>query len=173
MTDRTTARRVASIAVLAAACALTAAGTADADPGDTGNPADMNALTASISKGYNLNNCAAQPLTAGQLASLTCGQNPDPAGPAQAKYVLFDSPEHLAGSFKTSIKDDALTGCGNIPQSPSTWHGGAGDSGQVACGTYQNAAEIIWTTDSKTVLGDIRGGNSDTAALYQWWQTNG
>jgi hypothetical protein len=43
----------------------------------------------------------------------------------------------------------------------------------VACGTYQNAAEIIWTTDAKTVLSYIRGANTDVPALYQWWKTNG
>nr|WP_231639669.1 serine/threonine protein kinase [Mycobacterium sp. Marseille-P9652] len=144
MTDRRTARRVAAVAVLLATLALAPLRVAAADPADPGNPGnpanpgDMNALIAALSKGYNANNCTPQNLSAGQLASLACGQSPDPAGPAQANYVLFDSPEHLAGAFKASLKDHVLTGCGNMGQSPTTWHGGSGgDSGQVACGTFR------------------------------------
>jgi len=175
MSHRTTARRVAAVAALAATFGLTPAAAASADPAGTGNSADVNTLAASISNGYTLNNCTAQNITTGELASLTCGQSPDPNGPAQAKYILFDSGEHLAGSFKNSIKDDVLTGCGDIAQSPTTWHQGSpgGNSGQVACGTYQNAAEIIWTTDAKNILSYIRGSNTDASALYQWWRANG
>jgi hypothetical protein len=43
----------------------------------------------------------------------------------------------------------------------------------VACGTYQNGAEIIWTTDAKNILSYIRGSNNDVQALYQWWRANG
>jgi hypothetical protein len=43
----------------------------------------------------------------------------------------------------------------------------------VACGTYQDAAEIIWTTDAKNVLSYIRASNTDVQALYKWWRTNG
>jgi hypothetical protein len=81
----------------------------------------------------------------------------------------------LAGSFKASIKDDVLTACGDSGQSPTTWHQGSNsaNSGSVACGTYQNAAEVIWTTDAKNVLSYIRGSNTDVPALYQWWRANG
>ena len=43
----------------------------------------------------------------------------------------------------------------------------------MVCGTYQNSAEIIWTTDAKNVLSYIRASNADVPALYQWWRTNG
>jgi hypothetical protein len=150
-------------------------GTANADPANTGNPSDINTLAGSLSKGYGLNNCTAQPITTGELAALTCGQSPDPSGPVQARYILFNNGDNLAGSFKTSINDDVLTNCGDSGQSPTTWHQGSSNSsaGQVACGTYQNAAEIIWTTDAKNILSYIRGSNADTSALYQWWRANG
>jgi hypothetical protein len=150
-------------------------GTANADPANTGNPSDINTLAGSLSKGYGLNNCTAQPITTGELAALTCGQSPDPSGPVQARYILFNNGDNLAGSFKTSINDDVLTNCGDSGQSPTTWHQGSSNSsaGQVACGSYQNAAEIIWTTDAKNILSYIRGSNTDTSALYQWWRANG
>ncbi|EUA89157.1 hypothetical protein OSH39_08455 [Mycobacterium ulcerans] len=43
----------------------------------------------------------------------------------------------------------------------------------MACGTHDGAAEIIWTTDAKNVLSDIRGANTDVPSLYRWWQNNG
>jgi len=169
------ALRAATATVLTGGFAFAGAATATADPTGTASPADMNTLAASLSKGYGLNNCTAQNLTTGELASLTCGQSPDPSGPVQAKYILFSNADNLAGSFKASIKDDVLTACGDSGQSPTTWHQGSNsaNSGSVACGTYQNAAEVIWTTDAKNVLSYIRGSNTDVPALYQWWRANG
>ena len=169
------ALRAATATVLTGGFAFAGAATATADPTGTASPADMNTLAASLSKGYGLNNCTAQNLTTGELASLACGQSPDPGGPVQAKYILFSNADNLAGSFKASIKDDVLTACGDSGQSPTTWHQGSNsaNSGSVACGTYQNAAEVIWTTDAKNVLSYIRGSNTDVPALYQWWRANG
>ncbi|OBI94586.1 serine/threonine protein kinase [Mycobacterium alsense] len=166
------ALRAAAATALVGGFALAGAAAATADP--TGNPADVNTLAGSLSKGYDLNNCNPGKLDAGELAVLTCGQSSDPAGPVQARYILFSNGDNLAASFKTSIKDDVLTACGDSGQSPTTWPKGTNgaNSGSVACGTYQNAAEVIWTTDSKNVLGLIRGPNADVQALYQWWLAN-
>ena len=174
MSHLSNALRAATAFALAGSFAFAGATTATADPTNTGSSGDINTLAGSLSKGYGLNNCTAQNLTTGELAALTCGQSPDPAGPAQAKYILFSNGNDLAGSFKASIKDDTLTSCGDAGQSPTTWHQGSNaNAGSVACGTYQNAAEIIWTTDAKNVLSHIRASNTDVSALYQWWRTNG
>jgi hypothetical protein len=175
MSHLSNALRAAAAAAVMGSFALAGTAPATADPTNTGSASDLNTLAASLSKGYGLNNCTAQNLTTGELAALTCGQSPDPNGPVQAKYILFRDGDNLAGSFKASIKDDVLTACGDAGQSPTSWHqGNAGASaGQVACGTYQNAAEIIWTTDAKNILSYIRGSNTDTAALYTWWRANG
>ncbi|GAB4725436.1 hypothetical protein MOKP126_50950 [Mycobacterium avium subsp. hominissuis] len=130
----------------------------------------------SLSKGYGLNNCTAGNIDRGrQLAVLTCGQSPDPKGPAQAKYVLFTNPENLATAFRATIKEDVLTPCGDAHESPSSWHkdGSSASAGQAACGTFRNAAEIIWTIDAKNILSYLRASNTDVAALYQWWRANG
>ncbi len=175
MSHLSKALRAATATAVVCGFAFAGAATATADPTNTGSSSDINTLAASLSKGYGLNNCTAQNLTTGELAALTCGQSPDPSGPVQAKYILFNNADNLAGSFKASIKDDVLTACGDAGQSPTTWHQGsdAANSGSVACGTYQNAAEIIWTTDAKNVLSYIRGSNNDVPALYQWWRANG
>lgn len=175
MSHLSNALRAAAGAAVMGGFALAGTAPVTADPSNTGNASDINTLAASLSKGYGLNNCTAQNLTTGELAALTCGQSPDPSGPVQAKYILFRDGDNLASSFKASIKDDVLTACGDAGQSPTSWHQGSSTSsaGQVACGTYQNAAEIIWTTDAKNILSYIRGSNTDTAALYTWWRTNG
>ena len=169
------ALRAATATVLLGGSAVAGAVDAVADPNNTGSSADINTLAGSLSKGYGLNNCTAQNLTSGELAALACGQSPDPSGPAQAKYILFNNGDNLVGSFKASIKDDTLTSCGDAGQSPTTWHQGSSNTnaGSVACGTYQNAAEIIWTTDAKNILSYIRASNNDVPALYQWWRANG
>jgi hypothetical protein len=174
MSHLTNALRAATAAALMGSFACVGIATATADP-NTGNASDVNTLAGVLSKGYGLNNCTAQPISNGQLAALTCGQSPDPAGPVQAKYMLFGSADDLTGSFKASIKDDVLTTCGDAGQSPTSWHQGNAttNAGQVACGTYQNGAEVIWTTDAKNVLSYIRASNTDVPALYQWWRTNG
>ncbi|SON59147.1 hypothetical protein MSIMFI_00629 [Mycobacterium simulans] len=173
MSHLTNALRAATAAALMGSFACLGTATAIADP--TGNSSDVNTLAASLSKGYGLNNCTAQSISAGELAALSCGQSPDSAGPVQAKYILFANADDMNGSFKASIKDETLTACGDSGQSPTTWHQGSAGStaGQVACGTYQGAAEIIWTTDAKNVLSYIRASNTDVPALYQWWRTNG
>ncbi|OBK40580.1 serine/threonine protein kinase [Mycobacterium sp. 1165196.3] len=176
MSDFSNVLRAAVLTALMAGSALAGGVTASADPATTGNPSDINALAASLSKGYGLNNCTAGNIDRStQLAVLTCGQSPDPSGPVQAKYVLFTNAENLATSFKATIKEDVLTPCGDATQSPSTWHkdGAADSAGQAACGTYRNGAEIIWTTDAKNTLSYLRASNTDVAALYRWWRANG
>ncbi len=176
MSDFSNALRAAVATVLTGGFAFAGGVTATADPANTGSSSDINMLAASLSKGYGLNNCTAQNIDrATQLAVLACGQSPDPKGPAQAKYVLFTNADNLATAFRATIKEDVLTPCGDANQSPSSWHkdGSAASAGQAACGTYQNAAEIIWTTDAKNTLSYVRASSTDVAALYRWWRANG
>lgn len=170
----TIAARIWAVAALLATLAVGAGGRVAADPSGTGNPSDINTLAAALSKGYGLDNCTAQGIATGQLAALNCGQSPDPSGPVQAKYILFADGDTMARFFTKSISEDVLSSCGANGQSPTTWHQGSDTSaGQLACGTYRNGAEIIWTTQAKNVLGYLRSATTDVAALYQWWQTNG
>jgi hypothetical protein len=188
MSHLANALRAATAAALLGSFAWLAGGTATADPNPnpnpdpnsdpgTGNTADINTLAANLSKGYALNNCTAQPITGGQLAALMCGQNPDRNGPVQAKYFLFGKSDDMATWFKNSMKDDVLVNCGDSKTSgPSPWHQGPSattNGGQMICGTYQDGAEIIWTTDAKNILSYLRASNGDVTALYKWWQNNG
>jgi hypothetical protein len=166
MSHLTTALRAATAAALMGGFACLGTATANADPTDT--------LAANLSKGYSSSNCTPQSAPSGVLAVLQCGQNSDPSGPVFAKYLLFSNGTDLSSSFTSSIGSDTLTNCGDA-KSPTVWHQGSStdSAGQVACGTYQGQAEVIWTTDAKNVMSLIRASNADTAALYQWWRTNG
>lgn len=163
---RTNALRAATAATLVGGLAFLGTGTANADPNDT--------LAANLSKGYSLTNCTTQSPPSGVLAVIQCGQNSDPSGPVYAKYLLFDNGSDLNSSFTTSIGSDTLTNCGDA-KSPTAWHqvDSTDPAGQLACGTYQGKAEVIWTTYGKNVMSLIRAANADTATLYQWWRNNG
>jgi hypothetical protein len=166
MSHLTNALRGATAVALMGSLACLGTATANADPTDT--------LAANLSKGYSLSNCKPAQGPSGVQAVIECGQNTDPAGPVFAKYLLFGSGSDLSSSFTQSIGSDTLTNCGDT-KSPTVWHQGSSNdsAGQVACGTYQSQAEVIWTTDAKNVMSLIRASNGDTAALYQWWRTNG
>ncbi|MBY0441949.1 MAG: serine/threonine protein kinase [Mycobacteriaceae bacterium] len=174
MSARSTALRAAMCAALLGGLAILNAATALAEP-DTGAPADSDALSAALSMGYTPADCTPQPLTSGTLAIFSCGQNSDTNGPVQATYTLFDNASTLSAAFNARMKNDVLTPCGDSGETPTVWRTGSSGvtAGQVACGTRQNAAEIIWTTTSKNIMSDIRGSNTDINALYQWWRING
>lgn len=173
MSHLTTSLRAVSTAALAAGFAVAGSPAAVAEP-NTGSSADINTLATSLSKGYGLNTCKPQELTAtGELAELICGQSPDPSGPGSGVYALFSDGTNLASSFSSTIKDVSLAACGDAGQSPGTWRQNGQTGGQIACGTYKNYATLTWTTDAKNVLGHLTAANSDVNALYQWWRTNG
>jgi hypothetical protein len=173
MSHLTTSLHAVSTAALVAGLAVASNATAAAEP-NTGSSADINTLAASLSKGYGLNICKPQELTAtGEVAELICGQSPDPSGPGSGVYALFSDGTNLASSFSSTIKDVSLAACGDAGQSPGTWRQNGQTGGQIACGTYKNYATLTWTTDAKNVLGHLTATNSDVNALYQWWRTNG
>lgn len=177
MPSLATTLRAAAVTVLAGGFGFFAAATAaTAEPGNAGSSDDVNALAASLSKGYELTNCTAQQVTkTGELAGLLCGQSPDPNGPASALYSLFDNGTDLTSAFKSAVKTVSMTVCGDAGESPTVWRQGSSGqtAGQVACGTANDTATIIWTTDSKNVLGTVTASNGDLGALYEWWRTRG
>ena len=164
--------RCAAAAALVGSFAYMGVATANADPTDT--------LTGALSKGYSSSNCSSQPVSEVKdafptvQAVLMCGQSTDSLGPSGGKYFLFPSSADVGSAFTKLITSDQLTNCGDA-KSPTTWHQGSStdSAGQVACGTDDGKAEVIWTTDAKNILSFVRASNGDTAALYQWWRTNG
>lgn len=172
MTHRATTLRAITAAALVSSFGGFGAAIASADPTD--------AFSGALSKGYSSSNCSSQAVSEVQSifptvqSVLLCGQNSDSSGPSGAKYFLFPNGSDTASAFTKLISSDTLTKCGDA-DSPTTWHQGSSgaSAGQVACGTDEGKAEVIWTVDAKNVLAFVRASNSDTAALYQWWRSNG
>jgi hypothetical protein len=172
MSHLSNALRAASAAALIGGFAIVGAAPATADP-NTGSSADINTLAALLAKGYGPNNCKSGDISGTkELAEFDCGQNPDPNGPAAAVYMLFGSGTDLSSAFSANLKDMTFNNCGADIQSPGTWSQNGQTGGQVACGSYQGAAVILWTTDSKNMLGHLRGSSTDIGPLYKWWQAN-
>jgi hypothetical protein len=173
MSHFTNALRAAMAVALMGSLACLGTATAAADP-TTGNSSDVNTLSGSLSKGYNLNNCKSTPLTEkGELAEIQCGQSPDSSGPATAQYALFSNGNDLAATFNKTVQSATMTGCGtDVKQSPGTWSQGGSQGGQLACFTTNNQAGVTWTIDSKNVIGLLMASNGDVNSLYKWWQSN-
>jgi hypothetical protein len=173
MSHFTNALRAATALALMGSLACLGTATATADP-TTGSASDVNTLSGSLAKGYNMNNCKSTPVTEkGEVAEIQCGQSPDSSGPATAAYALFSNGNDLAAAFTNNMKGATLTGCGaDVRQSPGTWSQGGAPGGQLACMTASNQAGVAWTIDSKNVLGQITANNTDVNSLYKWWQSN-
>jgi serine/threonine-protein kinase len=129
---------------------------------------------AMLPKGYDSGACKATAPISDAVATVDCKQNSLAGGPDSARYVLFKDATTLAEKFASSIKqDESLFACpGGSDMSPTKWYQDNPNSplGQIACGTYKNKPDLVWTYDSKLFYADVQG--SDMNALFEWWKTN-
>jgi serine/threonine-protein kinase len=130
-------------------------------------------LLALIPPGYPTSACeVASPTVTGALATVDCGPSTQPGGPQAARYSLFDDVDQLAQGFADSIaENDEIFRCpGSDVDSPTDWHYKRSPdvvAGQVACGTYQGNADVIWTQNDDLILADVQ--SSDIDELHIWW----
>ncbi|OFJ55088.1 serine/threonine-protein kinase [Mycolicibacterium grossiae] len=135
--------------------------------------ASADALLALIPSTYPTSVCeVASPPAPGALATVDCGQSTQPGGPNAARYSLFGDRDQLDQHFNESIaENDELFRCpGSATESPADWnYERAPDvvAGQVACGTYQGNADVMWTQHDELVLADVQ--STDMNALHDWW----
>ena len=159
--------RAVTAACLVAGFAVVGVPTAAADPIDI--------LDQYMSKGYTADLCPPQTPDGGALAVVECGDNPDNVGPISARYALYANTQDLNKAFDAAIGPLAQTVCGES-KSPTVWrpsNNSADAAGKVACGAMGGQSQIIWTSTMKEVLSTLRGPDSNTSALYQWWLTKG
>jgi serine/threonine kinase PknH len=155
----------------------------------TGLPANRPSITASgtttqankslqtlytlLPLGYDSNNCSPTGSPNRQaLATVECRQTSDPRSPPYAAFTLYPNATALASAFQTGIDEDTITLCPNGNRPPITWHTKAAPNvpaGSLACGNYNNAADLLFTKNSDLLLGDIQG--PDLNALYQFFLT--
>ncbi|UXA12332.1 serine/threonine protein kinase [Mycobacterium sp. SMC-8] len=130
-------------------------------------------LMGLLSGGHDSSNC--QPVTppaAGTVATVDCTQAITPGGPAFTRYSLFGDKNTLDAAFREAVNvNSELLQCpGSGVESPTTWHyTDTPDQvvGQIACGTYNDNADIVWTKDEDLLLADAQG--PDLEDLHDWW----
>jgi serine/threonine kinase PknH len=146
--------------------------TAPTTPPDNPNSFDAK-LMALIPPGYPSSVCEpADPPSTGALATIDCQKSTQPGGPEAARYSLFADRDQLVLHFNESIKEnDELLRCpGADSDSPIDWNYKAKPdevAGQVACGTYQGNADVMWSQYDELVLADVQSSNMDD--LHNWW----
>jgi Hsp70 protein len=158
------------------ASASSSASSAVASPSASTTPAaqmsdDELRLMRLLPSGYTNSTCKpVRPPMQDALSTVDCDTNSEPGGPTNARYSLFADPAALAASFQKSTNEDTLQQCPDGGKSPGTWHYDATPNqtaGSIACGSYKNNPDVMWTKDSQLLLGDAQG--PDMNALHQWW----
>lgn len=130
-------------------------------------------LMAVLPRGYDDGACqAAHPPATGALATVDCGQSSIEGGPANARYSLFADQQTLDAHFDGAIKENSeLFQCpGTGIDSPTPWHYTESPGkveGRLACGTYNNGPDLVWSKNSDLMLADAQGPNIDD--LHNWW----
>jgi serine/threonine kinase PknH len=130
-------------------------------------------LKAVLPRGYDDGVCeSVHPPATGALATVDCAQSSIEGGPANARYSLFADQQTLDAHFDAAIKENAeLFQCpGSGVDSPTTWHYTESPDqveGRIACGTYNNGPDVVWSKNSDLVIGDAQGPNMDD--LHNWW----
>ncbi|MBX7433545.1 serine/threonine protein kinase [Mycobacterium sp. Y57] len=130
-------------------------------------------LMGSLSIGHDSSNCApVNPPAGAALATVDCDQTTMPGGPANTRYSLFGDQQTLDENFDGAIEvNDELLECpGSGIESPTTWHYTETPdqvAGQIACGTYEGRADLVWTNNDALILADAQG--PDLASIHDWW----
>ncbi|AQA04501.1 hypothetical protein BVC93_21035 [Mycobacterium sp. MS1601] len=126
-------------------------------------------VLAAVPSGYQ--SCEpVRPPVADALATVDCGQNAMPGGPATARYSLFPTVEALDSGFRAAIDEDTVVDCPGGRQSPGTWDYDSTPGqteGSVACGDFDGNPEVVWTKSSDLMLGIAQG--TDLETVHQWW----
>jgi serine/threonine-protein kinase len=107
------------------------------------------------------------------LTMLDCGQNTSQGGPARAVYGLFADADTLNKAFNDDIAANGLQlmNCPGEGPSPDGWHYDKNptvNAGQIACATYKNHPNVIWSNTAKLTLSDVFGAGS-IDDLHTWW----
>jgi serine/threonine kinase PknH len=110
------------------------------------------------------------------LAMVDCGQNSGQGGPSRGVYGLFANPDVLKKAFDDDIAAVQLANCPGGGPSPDSWHyqkTPTVTAGMVACGTYKNHPNVIWSNQAKLMLSDVFGDPPAIDDLHDWWSKYG
>ncbi len=151
-------------------------------PSSTAAPNDDQArLISLLPPGYLAGTCTPATPESGSIwvnaaVMVTCGQNTQPGGPSHATYGLFPTPDRLKRAFNDDIANVSLVNCPGEGRSPVSWHYDETPNemaGLIACGTYNNHPNVIWTNEEKLMLSDVSGDPATIKDLHTWWDAYG
>ncbi len=111
---------------------------------------------------------------ANALAMVDCGQNTKQGGPSHGVYGLFANRDLLKTAFNDDIHAEnvQLMNCPGAGSSPDGWHHDSTPTvtvGMIACATYKNRPNVIWSNEAKLMLNDVFGDPPAIADLHTWW----
>jgi len=130
-------------------------------------------LMALLSEGHDSSNCEPVSAPAGNaVATVDCGPATTPGGPRSTRYSLFADQAALEAGFEGAVEvNSELLECpGSGIDSPTTWHYTETPdeiAGLIACGTYNDRPDLVWTNNSGLLLADAQGPDLDE--LHDWW----
>jgi serine/threonine-protein kinase len=110
------------------------------------------------------------------VAMVDCGQNTNPGGPSRAVYGLFANSDALKKAFNDDIAAGQLMNCPGGGPSPDSWHYDKTPTvtaGMVACATYKDHPNVVWTNQAKLMLSDVFGDPPAIEDLHGWWEKYG
>ncbi|CAM3353029.1 serine/threonine protein kinase [Mycobacterium intermedium] len=156
---------------------VTSTRTAPSSPTTTAGGDAQSRLRSALPDGYSTGAC--KPYTpdpdtiwASAVTMVQCDQNSKPGGPSRALYGLFANLTALKEAFDSDISAVELSNCPGEGPSPLSWHYEKTPNvtaGQIACGTYKNHPNVIWSNDAKLVLSDVFGDPATLEDLHTWW----
>ncbi|WP_145013203.1 serine/threonine-protein kinase [Mycobacterium marseillense] len=158
------------------------AGTGKTAPlSDAAGSDDHDRLISLLPPGYLPGTCTAATPESGSIwvhavAMVTCGQNTQPGGPSRATYGLFGTPERLKKAFDDAVGNVSVVNCPGEGRSPVSWHYDETPNdmaGLIACGSYNNHPNVIWSNDARLMLSDVTGDPATVEDLHTWWDAYG
>jgi len=110
------------------------------------------------------------------VAMVDCDQNVNQGGPSRAVYGLFADADTLKKAFDDDVAAVQLVNCPGSGPSPDGWHHNSSPTvtaGMIACGTYKNHPNVIWSNQDKLMLSDVYGDPPAMEELHAWWTNYG
>jgi serine/threonine kinase PknH len=91
-------------------------------------------------------------------------------------YGMFANADALKKAFNDDIAAGQLMNCPGGGPSPDSWHYDKTPTvtaGMVACATYKDHPNVVWTNEAKLMLSDVFGDPPTIEDLHGWWEKYG
>jgi hypothetical protein len=175
MINTSTIARHTIAAASLCALALASAGVADAAPPAGSNAGDKQ-LLAHLSGGYTPADCQSANPTGSQIAKITCGQNHDQGGPADATYLLYPNTTAMNADYQATLSGSTVVPFPDGGDSPGDWYYNQSKDQVAGSDALITASDgttnMLWTNNSRRTL-TVTIPSGSPADLQNWWYHEG